>query len=426
MTMHLTRTPIEASPAAINLQRLVVYRYLVLAGLVIGVMVAASREFALPIAALAAVIAIFALLNLITWSRLRWWDRPVGEPELFLHFFSDVLILAALLYFTGGSTNPLVSLFLLPLTLAAAALPGRYAWAIAAVAVTCYSLLMVWYFPLPHQEGANFNLHVLGMWFGFVLSAILISYFAVKMSATLRERDRALAQAREDALRDERLVALGTLAAGAAHELGTPLATMAVLAKDLESECAVTPDLAEPFQILRSQIARCKDILSQLAISAGQTRAEGGRDQALDRYLAHIIEQWHSGRPTAGIRRTWGGTQPPPRIVADQTLTQAITNILNNAADASEQGVEVTGRWDDRELRLEICDRGAGVSAAAASHAGEPFFTTKPPGQGLGLGLFLAQSTIKRLGGSVELFNRQQGGACARIVLPLPGLIMNP
>jgi two-component system, sensor histidine kinase RegB len=423
--MRLAQTLIEPSPAAINLHRLVIYRYLVLAGLVSGVLVAVSREFTLPLGPLVVVIIIFAALNLLTWLRLRWLGRSVAEQELFLHLFSDVLILAALLYFTGGSTNPFVSLFLLPLTLAAAALPGRYTWAIAAAAVVCYSLLMVWYFPLPHQHGINFNLHVIGMWFGFVLSAILISYFAVKMSATLRERERALAQARENALRDERLVALGTLAAGAAHELGTPLATMAVLAKDLEKECASTPGLAEPFQVLRGQIARCKDILAHLAVSTGQTRAEAGRDQALDHYLLQIVEHWHKGRPAVGIHRTWEGTQPPPRIVADQTLTQAITNILNNAADASEQAVEVFGRWNERELCLEICDRGAGVSAAAASHAGEPFFTTKAPGQGLGLGLFLAQSVIRRLGGNVELFNRREGGACTRIVLPLPALTLN-
>ena len=422
--MSLAQSPLATSPAAINLQRLVAYRYLVLAGLVTGLLVAVIRDIALPIGSLLVVIVIFAALNLITWLRLRWLDRPVGEQELFMHLFSDVLILTALLYFTGGSTNPFVSLFLLPLTLAAAALPGRYTWAIATAAVICYSFLMVWYFPIPHQHGINFNLHVLGMWFGFVLSAILISYFAVKMSATLRERDRALALARENALRDERLVSLGTLAAGAAHELGTPLATMAVLAKDLESECAGTPGVAEPFQVLRGQIARCKDILSQLAVSAGQARAEAGRDLALDQYLAQIVEQWHNGRPAVDMRLKWEGTQPPPRIIADQTLTQAITNILNNAADASEWQVEVVGHWSDSELLLEICDHGEGLSVAATSHAGEPFFTTKPPGQGLGLGLFLAQSTIRRLGGSVELFNHREGGACARIVLPLLGMTM--
>lgn len=423
--MRLTQVVTEPSSAAINLQRLIAYRYLVLAGMLIGVTAAVTREFALPLPPILAVIAVFAALNVITWLRLHWLDRPVGEQELFLHFFTDVLILAALLYFTGGSTNPFVSLFLLPLTLAAASLPGRFTWAIAGLALLCYSLLMMWYIPLPHQDGNNFNLHVLGMWFGFVLSATLISYFAVKMSATLREREQALAQARENALRDERLVALGTLAAGAAHELGTPLATMAVLVKDLESECALTPNLCTPLRVMRDQIARCKDILAKLAISAGQTRADAGRDLALDQYLAQLMEQWHSGRPAVGLRQQWTGTQPAPHIIADQTLTHAITNILNNAADASEQFVEINGRWSDRELYLEICDSGKGLSDAVASHAGEPFFTTKPPGKGLGLGLFLAHATIKRLGGSVQLVNRAEGGACARIVLPLTVLSLN-
>lgn len=423
--MRLTQFVTEPSSAAINLQRLVVYRYLVLAGLLIGVLAAVTRGFVLPLPPILTVIAVFAALNIVTWLRLRWLDRPVGEQELFLHLFTDVLILAALLYFTGGSTNPFVSLFLVPLTLAAASLPGRFAWAIAGAALLCYSLLMMWYIPLPHQDGNNFNLHVLGMWFGFVLSASLISYFAVKMSATLREREQALAQARENALRDERLVALGTLAAGAAHELGTPLATMAVLVKDLESECALTPNLCTPLRVMRDQIARCKDILAKLAISAGQTRADAGRGLALDQYLAQLMEQWHSGRPTAGLRQHWTGTQPAPHIIADQTLTHAITNILNNAADASEQDVEVNGRWNERELCLEICDSGTGLSEGVASHAGEPFFTTKPPGRGLGLGLFLAHATIKRLGGTVQLVNRAEGGACARIVLPLFVLSLN-
>jgi two-component system sensor histidine kinase RegB len=423
--MQLSSYLLEPSSAALNLQRLVVYRSLVLVVQLVAVVAAISLDFELPLSSFVAVIAIFAVLNVITWWRLRRLDRSVDELELFLHLFTDVVILTALLYLTGGSTNPFVSLFLVPLTLAAASLPGRFTWAIAVEALCCYSMLMIWYIPLPHQHGVNFNLHVIGMWFGFVLSAILIAYFAVKMSATLRERERALAQARENALRDERLVALGTLAAGAAHELGTPLATMAVLAKELESECAALPAVVEPLRILRGQIARCKDILSQLAVSAGQTRAEAGRDHALDHYLAQITEQWHSGRPAVGLRQHWQGTLPAPHIIADQTLTHAITNILNNAADASEQSVEVNGRWNERELYLDICDQGTGVSDTVASHAGEPFFTTKPPGQGLGLGLFLAQSTIKRLGGSVQLFNRAEGGACTRIVLPLARLSLS-
>lgn len=416
----------EPSSAALNLQRLVVYRYLVLAGLLIAVAAAIVLEFPLPWAEVSAVIAVAALLNMLTSLRLRRFARVVSEQELYFHLFTDVVILSALLYFTGGSTNPFVSLLLVPLTLAAASLPGRYTWAIAGAALLCYSLLMVWYIPLPHQHGMNFNLHILGMWFGFVLSALLISYFAVKMNATLRERERALARAREEALRTERLLALGTLAAGAAHELGTPLATMAVLGKELEGECAALPEAADQLRILRSQIDRCKEILARLAVSAGQSPAAAGHGQALDQYLTHTLGKWHGERPRVGLRQEWEGTQPAPHIIADQTLTHAITNILNNAADASEDSVECRGRWTDRELTLEVCDRGPGLSGDAESRIGEAFFTTKQPGYGMGLGLFLAKATLQRFGGDVQLFNRSDGGgACTRIVLPLANLLVS-
>lgn len=420
--MLFAPTAAEPTPAALNLQRLVVYRYLVLAGLVSAVVAAVLTEFPLPMPPVLTIVALFAALNTATLLRLRHLGRGVGERELFLHLLSDVLILAALLHFTGGSTNPFVSLFLVPLTLAAAALPGRYTWAVAAAALVCYSLLMVWYVPLPHEHGENFNLHVLGMWFGFGLSALLISYFAVKMNATLRERERALARAREDRLRSERLVALGTLAAGAAHELGTPLATMAVLSKELETDCAALPNAAEQLSILRGQIDRCKQILASLAVSAGQAQALGGRSQALNQYLAQVVAQWRTLRPQVVLHERWEGPQPAPQVVADQTLTQAFMNILNNAADVSAHHVECHGRWTHERLQIEVCDRGPGVSDAVASHAGEPFFTTKQPGEGMGLGLFLAQATIQRLGGSVQLQNRADGGACTRIVLPLAAL----
>lgn len=414
------------SSANLNLKRLVVYRHFVLALQVAALLAANLMAVSLPLVPIMLLIMVFAGINALTWARLRWLDRPVSDPELFWQLLVDVLIWGALLYFTGGSTNPFVSLFLVPISLAAASLSGRRTWTVAGAALLTYSLLMLWRIPLPRRLGDNFNLHVLGMWFGFVLSATLISYFAVRMGATLRARERALALAREQALRDERLVALGTLAAGTAHELGTPLGTMAVLVKDLAGECAGHPDLAHPLRILRDQIVRCKDILSKLADSSGQVRAEAGGDVALDHYLTQLTDQWHRGRPAVGLRRQWEGTRPAPHIVSDQTLTQAITNVLNNAADACEQDVAVHGRWDEAELCLEISDGGVGVSAAAAGHVGEPFFTTKPPGRGMGLGLYLAQATIKRLGGTVRLYNRSEGGACARIVLPLSPLTLKP
>ena len=168
---------------------------------------------------------------------------PVSSVEFFAQLMVDVFALTALLYFSGGSTNPFISLYLLPLTIAAAALPWAYTWVMAAITISCYTLLLFYYVPLPHdheEHNSEFNLHVSGMWLAFVLSTVLIAWFVVKMGISIRERDKDLASAREQALRNEQLIALGTLAAGAAHELGTPLATMAIVSGELQDEYTVT------------------------------------------------------------------------------------------------------------------------------------------------------------------------------------------
>lgn len=417
--------------SVLNLQRLVMLRGVVIAGQVLAVWVAATAlDMALPFSAIAVIITAYAMLNALTWWRLRL-PQPVAEAELFGHLLLDVAVLTGLLYLAGGSANPFVSLLLLPLTIAVTALPGRYSWAMATITLACYSALMVFYVPLspdpaPHVAG-DFALHVLGMWFNFVLSVGLITYFVMKMGNTLRARDRALAQARENALRDERLVALGTLATGAAHELGTPLATMAVLTREMEQELATMPDVRDKLIILRDQVMRCKNILSAMAASAGQVRAESGQRVALDDYLKNILQQWQAMRPAVVVHYHAHGVHPAPSIVGDQTLSQAITNILNNAADASPDQVTVDAQWGANELRMEICDRGAGLTPMIQARAGQMLFTTKVSDEigagGLGLGLFLAHATLGRFGGSVQLSNREGGGACTYVVLPLAQLM---
>ena len=409
--------------ATLNIRRLFVLRNVAIACAIVAILVAVyGLHMALPLIPLAVVIVLHGLVNLKTLHRSRQQPQ-IASKEIFLQLALDTLVLTALLYFAGGSTNPFVSLFLLPLVIVAAILPQAYAWAMAALTISCYTILMFFYLPLPHahaQHGADFDFHVLGMWLGFILSAGFILFFVIRMANSIRERDRSLNAAREQALRDQNLVALGTMATGAAHELGTPLATMAVLANELKHEHADDPDVLEKAELLRSQLDRCKSILSDITASAGQTRGEGGGRYALDEYLQSIVKLLKNARPAVQISCVLEGAQPAPQILADKTLTQALLNILNNAADASIDHIELQARWDDKSLNLTVLDYGEGFSSIAEAAAGKPFFTTKAEGQGLGL--YLANAVMDRFGGRLQLSNRKEGGAQAVVELPLSAI----
>ncbi|TNC96954.1 MAG: two-component system, sensor histidine kinase RegB [Gallionellaceae bacterium] len=426
-------------------------------------------------------VVFLVLANLLTWWRLSL-DYPVSNLELFLQLCLDVNALTVLLYFGGGSTNPFVSLYLLPLVLAAATLPRRYTWGMAALTVACYSLLMVWYVPLPtgdahaahsghtttviaasavtaapvhdhtamqmdhsqhqmHQPevtpsdycrtepesapasasadtsplGDAFNAHVLGMWLGFVISATVIAYFAVEMAAAVRLREAQLTQVREETLRNERIVSLGTLAASAAHELGTPLSTMSVVIGEMQNECE-SPDQKESLTLLDDQVRNCKRILNTLVNHAQATPEV----MSIEGFLLAVLDEWQLLRPTVHYHYQVGGPQPAPQLRPYPALRAALLNLLNNAADASSEGMHIQLHWDDKHIVLEIQDQGPGLTVEAASRAGSAFFTTKEEGRGLGL--FLANATLERLGGNVRLFNRDGGGATTEVTLPLQGL----
>ena len=374
----------------------------------------------LPWAEMVAVTVMLAVLNLATWIRLRrkW---PVSSIEFFAQLLVDVFALSALLYFSGGSTNPFISLYLLPLTIAAAALPWAYTWVMAAVTISCYTLMLFYYLPLPHdhdEHNSEFNLHVSGMWLAFVLSTMLIAWFVVKMGISIRERDKDLALAREQALRNEQIIALGTLAAGAAHELGTPLATMAIVTGELQDEYKENQEFQDNIRILRDQITQCKHTLTQLLADAGQARAEEGSGQAVDSFLRQVLDKWQLMRPSVQFTYRGSGVEPAPKILNTQLLSQSILNLLNNAADASLKHIEIEVSWNYQELHLQILDYGDGLTGEAVQRAGQPFFTSKASGQGFGIGLFLANANIERFGGKVRLTNRV-GGACTQVTLPL-------
>jgi len=407
---------------AINLRRLIWLRLIIIAGEAIAIAYGShALHIAMPLAPLLVLLGGFTLVSLLTWVRLhKAW--PVHDLELFLHFCIDVLALTIFLYFTGGSTNPFAPLYLLPLTLTAATLPARYSWSMVLITVSCYSLLLFYYVPLPEMHGAHdhgFRLHVLGMWLGFLLSAMLIAWFVVRMAMTVRRQDQRIAELREQQLRDEQILALGTLAAGAAHELGTPLSTMAIVLKDMQAGQAVDDTT---LTTLRQQVDRCRTILGSISASAGAARAESGSGVRLDTHLQQLIDAWIRQRHGIQPRVDSHGPQPAPRIVADQTLDQALLNIFNNAADASPQDVAITINWTAQELQLDVADRGTGLAEELLDKTGKTIYSTKQ--HGLGLGLFLSYTTLERMGGAVHLYNREGGGVLCRITLPLANLII--
>jgi len=392
---------------------------------------------------LLSVVAALAGLNLLTGWRLRR-EQPVSNLELLGQLGADVLALSVLLYYAGGSTNPFVSLFLLPLVIAAATLPAAYTWAMAALTTASYTLLLKFYLPLPiahpamdhdmmdHDMSmaaappdAAFNMHVLGMWLGFVLSVVVIAYFVVKMAEAVRARDETLAKIREETLRNERIVAVGLQAASAAHEMGTPLSTLAVVIGELQHEAAALPDMPPEWQenlhLLDGQVRNCRRILDKMLANAqddAQPDTGAAPPQAVETFLRATLDEWQLLRPSVPCHFAPAPTETGTcaQLPADTALRAALLNLLNNAADASPDRIDCRARWDARELMLEICDYGQGFRPELAPQIGSAFFTTKQSGHGLGL--FLANASIERLNGTVRLLNRDDG-ATTVVTLPL-------
>lgn len=404
-------------PPALNVRRLLLIRSIAIPGAALW-LAAAGPAYGLevPVALLTAMAATLLLMNGVLWRQAAS-GRPVGNRALFAQLALDLLALTGILVATGGPANPLVLFFLLPLTIAAAILPQRYAWVIAVLSACCYtSLLVVRHLvrdPLAPPERVSSDLHTVGMWLGFVVIAGLMAHFVAAMAETLRQRDRDLARAREAALRDEQVLAVATLAAGAAHELSTPLATMAVVAGELAAQYPDRdhPGLGRQVGLLRDQIARCKDALSVLSASAGAARADHVEQLTLAQFVGRAVDEVCHLRPAARIRLETA-TTAGPLLALDRRAYQALLNVLNNAVDASPDDVTVAARWTAGGLEIAVVDRGSGLPAGAPP-ATAPVASTKQGG--LGLGLFLSRAALGQLGGELVTEANPAGGTTVRL-----------
>lgn len=399
-------------------RRLVVLRTLMIAGL--GATAAIAHfglDIALPLAPMATGAVVLALFNAWLYRRLHRGDDVTARAVL-AQLLVDVAVLTLLLYCAGGSANPFVSLYLLPLVVAAVLLPRHHALVMALATVVCYSALMFWHLPLTVHP---FRLHVIGMWCNFVLSAGLIAFFVARMATALRAREQELSAERERALQNEQLVALGALAAGAAHELATPLATIAVLTREMETNAEA--EQADNLRCLRAQVEACKTTLARLRNYGETAPNQDAATTSLDALVQGLVNDWRLLRPAVPVTCRWRGPKPAPQVCRDEGFGQTLRNLINNAADASPAGLSIESAVVEGDLVIEIQDSGAGVAAdiaALARRAGGP--STATGGEGRGMGLFLANASIARLGGRIQWVDRADGGVCTRLGLPLQSL----
>ena len=359
-------------------------------------------------------IALLAAFNMLAVWRIRRVDEP-SCSEVLVHIGVDVAVLAWLIAWSGGVTNPFTSLFLLPIAFASLALPARWIYAVAAMCCAGYALSVVFGQPLPHIHGMadGFDLHLWGMAANFLVSALVLLIFFTRMSDLLRRREHELSLLRERFTRNEGIVALATHAASVAHELNTPLATMTLMLDELIEDNS-GPGLRDDHQTLRVLVDVCRDRVRELAAPA---EVGAGQSESTRVDIETIIERWQLVRPAITLVRS-GRIDSSTRVVA--AVGHLLQALLNNAADAGEAAgtpqVDLRLEIHGHSLHGEIRDYGAGFGKAEPFLPSRMFASSKP--DGLGVGLALSHATVERLNG--ELSVKKTDGRGVRVCFELP------
>ena len=396
-----------------NMQQLIQLRWIAVLGQV-GTILVVYFVFGieLPLAYMVAVLAGLVAFNGASLLRLRL-SRPVSNGELFVALLVDVVTLSLQLYLSGGATNPFIFLYLLQVVLAAVLLEAWSTWIILLITAVCFVVLEFVARPLPlplDYELGPLSLYIQGMLLCFVLNAVLLVIFINRITRNRRDRDARLAALRQRAAEEEHIVRMGLLASGAAHELGTPLATLAVILGDWRRMPVFRsdPDLAQEIGEMQTQVLRCKSIVSGILLSAGEARGEALEDTTVHAFVDELVAEWRATRPVNDFEyRNLVGEDLA--IISDSALKQTVHNVLDNALEASPH-------W--------VMDQGAGFSEAMLSHLGRPYQSTKGRPGG-GLGLFLVFNVVRTLGGNISAGNRPQGGAVVTLALPLSALTID-
>jgi len=370
----------------------------------------------LPLVSMWSLVAVGAVSNFWLASRK---DRA-GHLGAFLVL--DVALLTGLLYLSGGPTNPFSIIYVVYIAMSAVMLAPKWTWTIAGLSIISFAALFVVHVPSEHlghaEHGGGFQGHLYGMFIALVLAVALITYFVSQLSLELRRRERALAEAEERTHRWGKLASIATLAAGAAHELGTPLGTIAVAAKEMERQARKIPGgegLAQDAELIREELERCRLVLDRMAAAGGEHMGETPSSFSVDRLFADVRARLSPGRAERWATATEVATIVAPK----EALLQMVENIARNGFDACEAGrVSLDVRGLDQAVELRFADEGHGMDERTVKRATEPFFTTKNTGDRMGLGLFLARTLIDSLGGRLTIESATSQGTMISVVLP--------
>jgi two-component system, sensor histidine kinase RegB len=409
----------------VRLDTLVRLRWLAIIGQTTAVLVVYSGlDFQLPIYACLAAIILAAWLNVALRLRFHLTQRLEPDRAAWLLAF-DIAELAVLLYLTGGLQNPFAFMFLGPVLLSATALPPRFTLLLGGFAVACATILVFVHYPLPWDSEDPLQLppiYMMGVWLCILLAIGFIGAYAWQITEESRQLSDALAATELVLAREQHLSQLDGLAAAAAHELGTPLSTISVIAKELERAIAPDAPHGDDVRLLREQATRCRDILAKLTeLSAG--------GEPFDRMpLTALIEEVVAPHRNFGVNievTSPSDRSTEPVGARNPAILYGLGNLLENAVDFARDRVAVDARWNDDSVAVTISDDGPGFAPEILTRIGEPYVTSRrrPRGgtdeepAGLGLGFFIAKTLLERSGATLSFQNRpgSERGAVIRL-----------
>lgn len=381
----------------------------------------------LPLNWLVLIIGLEISLQIYSYLRVKN-SSPISSFALLWHLVADSLILAALVYFTGGANNPFIYLLLLQIALGTMMLKPGDLILVCVLQLGLYSLLNLYQRPLELGESSplnSYHLHLAGMWVNFILTVVLIAIFGLLARNNMLQQEKKIQRLNEKQLKDEQLLSLGIMSASAAHELGTPLSTMAVVIDDLKHS-ELDQVFQEDLEILSNQIDASRQIIQSLSQKSQATKKRLNEEQSDDRQFKELLTQtfdhWLVYRPQMIMEQKWDESLTSIKHPLPISVEQAITNLLDNAADAGlENGsdkIQVNCFIEQNNILINILDDGKGITEEVQNSIGASLAKTEKK-EGLGWGLFLSNAGIERVGGKVQLANRAEGGTATTISLPL-------